>query len=293
MDMLKGSFVALVTPFRDGKIDERGVEDLIEFHIRSGTDGFVPCGTTGEAATLTHEEHEYLMKLVIDIVDGRRPVIPGAGSNCTEEAIRLTRFAKKSGADGVLLITPYYNKPTPAGLIEHFSKIASAVDIPIVMYNVPGRTGVNMLPQTVFELSKIDNIVGIKEASGNISQVADIINRCGDNIAVLTGEDAILLPVLSIGGKGAISATSNVIPREMHELCQKFEAGNIKEAQRIANRIFPICKAMFIETNPIPVKTTLSLMGMISNELRLPLVGMKEENLNYLKKIIKDFGLID
>jgi 4-hydroxy-tetrahydrodipicolinate synthase len=290
--MFRGSIVAIVTPFKGGAVDEKCMAELIEFHISSGTNGIVPCGTTGESATLTHEEHERVIEFVVEVCNKRIPVIAGAGSNSTEEALRLTRAAKRAGADGALLITPYYNKPTQKGLLSHYEKIATEVDIPIIIYNVPGRTGVSIQPETVERLSRIDNIVGIKEASGNLDQVSKIINLCGDRITVLSGDDSLTLPILSIGGKGVISATANIVPGDFVALIDAFERGDIEEARRIHNKLFPICKAMFIETNPIPVKTALALMGKIHLEFRLPLSEMKEETLEHLKKVIKEYGLI-
>jgi len=290
--MFKGSIVALVTPFKNGKVDEEALRNLIEFHIENKTDGIVPCGTTGESATLSFEEHKKVIDITIDAVKKRIPVIAGAGSNNTLEAIELSKHAKSSGADGVLLITPYYNKPTQTGLYLHFKKVAEEVKIPIVLYNVPGRTGVNLLPSTVEKLSKIENIVAIKEASGNLKQITEIINLCGDRITVLSGDDFTILPTLAVGGKGVISVVANIAPKDVHDLIEEFEKGNIKEAIKLQHKIFPLCKAMFIETNPIPVKTALALMGKITGELRLPLCSMSEENLNFLRKTLADYGLI-
>ncbi len=289
---IKGAIVAIVTPFRDGKVDEKALADLIEFQISNGTDGIVPCGTTGESATLSYEEHEFVVEFTVKHVKGRVPVIAGTGSNSTHEAIELTKHAKKVGADAALIITPYYNKPTQEGMYRHFKAIAEEVDIPIILYNVPGRTGVNLLPETVARLSKIRNIIGIKEASGSLQQISDIIRLTGNDFTVLSGDDFIVLPLLAVGGKGVISVVSNVAPADMAELCDAFFAGDLKKARDLHYKLLPLCHAMFIETNPIPVKTSLGLMGKINPELRLPLCSMSEANLNKLKQIMKDYGLI-
>lgn len=293
MKEIKGAIVAIVTPFKDGKVDEKALAELIEFQISNGTDGIVPCGTTGESATLSYEEHEFVVEFTVKQVKGRVPVIAGTGSNSTDEAIGLTKHAKKVGADAALIITPYYNKPTQEGMYRHFKAIADEVDIPIILYNVPGRTGVNLLPETVARLSKIKNIVGIKEASGSLQQVSDIIRLTGSDFIVLSGDDFIVLPLLAVGGKGVISVVSNVAPADMAGLCDAFFAGDLRKARELHYKLLPLCHAMFIETNPIPVKTALGLMGKIKPELRLPLCSMSESNLNKLKQIMKDYGLIN
>ncbi len=290
--MFKGSLVPLVTPFSNGKIDFPGLKRLIEFHLEEGTEGFVPCGTTGESATLTHEEHRGVVKFVIEEVAGRRPVVAGCGSNSTQESLGLLRYAKEVGADGALIITPYYNKPTQDGLYEHFKFLANSVDLPIILYNVPSRTGVNLLPKTVARLVEVENIVGLKEASGSIDQVSEIINLAGARITLLCGEDANLLPILSVGGKGSIAATANVAPKDFANLIKRFNEGDLEEAKSLHHKLFPLCKAMFIETNPVPIKTTLNLMGMISAEVRLPLVPLREESLTKVKEVLKGYGLI-
>ena len=290
--MFKGSFVAIVTPFNNGKIDEKAYADLIEFQIREGTQGIVPCGTTGESATLTHQEHERVIELTVEIVNKRIPVIAGTGSNSTLEAIMLTRHAKDAGADAALLITPYYNKPTQEGLYQHYKAIAESVNIPQFLYNVPGRTGVNMLPETVARLSKGKNIIGIKEATGDMRQASDVIALCGDNFIVLSGDDFTTFPLLTIGGMGVISVTANVAPRDAADMCNEFFSGNLKKAREIHYKMRPLNDAMFYETNPIPVKTALSLMGKVSGEMRLPLCQMSEKNLERLKGVMKGYGLI-
>lgn len=290
--MFKGSFVAIVTPFKNGKIDEKAYADLIEFQIREGTQGIVPCGTTGESATLTHQEHERVIELTVEIVNKRIPVIAGTGSNSTSEAIMLTSHAKDAGADAALLITPYYNKPTQEGLYQHYNAIAESVNIPQFLYNVPGRTGVNMLPETVARLSKGKNIIGIKEATGDMRQASDVIALCGDNFIVLSGDDFTTFPLLTIGGMGVISVTANVAPRDAATMCNEFFSGNLKKAREIHYKMRPLNDAMFYETNPIPVKTALSLMGKVSGEMRLPLCQMSEKNLEKLKGVMKGYGLI-
>ncbi len=291
--MFEGANVAIVTPFRNGRVDETSLRNLIDFQIDNGTNGIVPCGTTGESPTLTIEEHERVIDITVEHVNKRVPVIAGTGSNNTEEAIGLTRHARRAGADGALMITPYYNKPSQAGLYAHFEKVAKAVDIPIVLYNVPGRTGSSIDPDTVARLSGIDNIVGIKEASGSMKQVTDIIARCGPDFTVLSGEDYLTFPLICVGGKGVISVVSNVDPKGMADLCNLALAGRIQEAQILFYRLLSLCHILFIETNPVPVKTALLMMGKIpSGELRLPLVQLSEANQERLRKEIEACGLI-
>lgn len=293
--MFKGSLVAMITPFgENGEVNEKGIEKLVEFHIQNGTNGIVPCGTTGEAPTLSHDEHKRVVEVTIKAVAGRIPVIAGTGSNCTREALDLTSHAKKAGADGALIITPYYNKPTQKGLYLHFKKIAEEVDIPIIVYNVPSRTGINLLPETLAELSEIKNIVGVKEASGNLDQMTQIIELCGEKITLLSGDDKLLLPVLSIGGKGVISVVANIIPREVSDMISEFEKRNYQKAKEIfLSKVYPLSNAMFYETNPIPVKTSARLMGLPSGDLRLPLAPMSENNLAKLKADLIKFGLLE
>ncbi len=293
--MFKGSLVAMITPFgENGEVDEKGIEKLVEFHIQNGTNGIVPCGTTGESPTLSHEEHKRVVEVTINAVAGRVLVIAGTGSNCTREALDLTSHAKEAGADGALIITPYYNKPTQKGLYLHFKKIAEEVDIPIIVYNVPSRTGINLLPETLAELSEIKNIIGVKEASGNLDQMTQIIELCGDKITLLSGDDKLLLPVLSIGGKGVISVVANIIPREVSDMVNEFEKENYQKAKEIfLSKVYPLSNAMFYETNPIPVKTSARLMGLPSGDLRLPLAPMSENNLAKLKADLIKFGLLE
>jgi len=290
--MFSGSFVAIVTPFKNGRVDYDKLKELIEAHIKKGTSGIVPCGTTGESATLSHDEHNEVVENVVKAVKKRVKVIAGTGSNNTREAIELTKFAKRVGADGSLIITPYYNKPTQKGLYEHFAKIANEVDIPIVIYNVPGRTAVDILPQTVIKLSKIKNIIGIKEASGKIDCVSEIVRGTNGEFDVISGDDALTFPMLAIGGKGVISVVANIVPEDMANMIRSFEEGNINEARKLHLKMFPLIKALFIETNPIPIKTAMEILGMMPGELRLPLCTMLEENKSRLKRVMQEYGLI-
>ena len=290
--MFEGSMVALVTPFKNGEIDRDAVKRLVEFHIENGTSVIVPCGTTGESATLSHEEHEFLIEYVVDLVGKRIKVLAGAGSNSTREAIRLAKHAEKVGADGVLLITPYYNKPTQEGLYQHYKAISQEISIPIVVYNVPSRTGVDLLPETVARLSELGNIVGIKEATGSMKRVSEIISLCGDKIAVISGDDSTYFPLLALGGKGVISVAANVVPRKMAEIWRLTREGKWEEARSLHYKLFPLFQALFYETNPIPVKAALSMMGYIEEELRLPLVRMSEKNRERLKEVLQKLGLI-
>ncbi|MEK6759385.1 MAG: 4-hydroxy-tetrahydrodipicolinate synthase [Deltaproteobacteria bacterium] len=289
--MFTGSITALVTPFKDGKVDEAALRRLIDFQIENGINGVVPCGTTGESATLNYEEHDHVIEVVIDAVAGRVPVIAGTGSNSTSETIQLTAHAKKAGADAALLIAPYYNKPTQQGLYEHYRRVAEEVDIPIMLYNVPGRTGVNMLPETVARLSEIESIIGIKEATGDLKQVSEVIEYSRKGFLVLSGDDFTTLPMLAIGGHGVISVTSNVMPKEISDMVRFFKAGRFDEATRLHFSLQALHRMMFIETNPIPVKTALAMMGMISGEFRLPLVEMAEANRVKLQGVLKSYGL--
>lgn len=290
--MFKGSIVAIVTPFKNGKIDEKALGNLIEWHIAEGTNGIVPCGTTGESATLDYDEHYRVIEITINVTNGRVPVIAGTGANSTDETIMMTRKAEEMGADGVLIVTPYYNKPTQEGLYRHYKKVAETVDIPVVLYNVPSRTGVNLLPQTVARLAEIKNIIGIKEATGDMKQVSEIMRLCGDRITVLSGDDFTTLTLLALGGKGTISVSANVAPRDVSAMCSEWEKGNIHEARKLHFKLEPLNQAMFIETNPIPVKTALSMMGKIQEEFRLPLCQMSDANKEKLRKTLIEQGLL-
>ncbi|MBW2466990.1 MAG: 4-hydroxy-tetrahydrodipicolinate synthase [Deltaproteobacteria bacterium] len=293
MSIFRGAFVAIVTPFIDGEIDEQGLVDLIEFHIANGTHGIVPCGTTGESATMSHEEHHRVVELTVKTVNGRIPVVAGSGSNSTAEAINLTRHAKEAGADGVLMVSPYYNKPSQEGLYQHYKAVAEAVDVPIILYNVPSRTSSNILPATTARLAQIDNIVGIKEATADLNQISQIIRLCPDDFSVLSGDDFTSMPTVLIGGKGVISVTANVAPRDMADMMEAALAGDVAKANQIHYKMFPLFQAMFYETNPVPAKKSLELMGKIKSGLpRLPLYSMDDATLARLKVALSDYGLI-
>jgi len=290
--MFTGSMVALVTPFKNGGVDWPSLEGLIDFHLRSGTHGIVPCGTTGESATLSHQEHDEVIRAVIKAVNKRVPVIAGTGSNSTEEAVRLTREAEKSGADGALMISPYYNRPTQEGIYRHYKKVASEVGIPIIIYNIPGRTGSKIEPETLARLSEIENIVGVKEATGSVDQAIDVIRLCGDRLAVYSGEDSLIFSLMALGGKGVISTVANVAPKETSQLTEACLKGNWEKGRELQFKLMPLIRSLFIETNPIPVKTALSLMSKCSSDLRLPLTPMAEGNLKKLRAAMSDFGLL-
>jgi 4-hydroxy-tetrahydrodipicolinate synthase len=290
--MVSGSIVALVTPFRNGEVDWRSLEQLVEFHLREGTKGIVPCGTTGESATLSHSEHDEVIKAVIKAVGKKVPVIAGTGSNSTDEAIRLTREAEKSGADGALMISPYYNRPTQEGIYQHYKKVAGAVGIPIIVYNIPGRTGSKIEPETLARLAEIKNINGVKEATGSVDQAIDVIRLCGERLAVYSGEDSLTFSLMALGGKGVISTVANIAPKEMADLTTACLDGNWEKGRDLQFRLIPLIHAVFLETNPIPIKTALALMGKCAGELRLPLTPMSETALLKLKQAMADFGLL-
>jgi len=290
--MFRGSIVAIVTPFKGGKLDEEKYRELIDFQIEGGTSAIVPCGTTGESATLSMEEHVKVIDVAIQAVNKRVPVIAGTGGNSTREAIELTAHAKKSGADATLQVTPYYNKPTQEGLYHHFKAIADAVSLPQVLYNVPGRTSVNMLPETVGRLADLPEVVAIKEASGNLGQMAEIVSIAGDRITLLSGDDNLTLPILSLGGKGVVSVVANIVPGDTAAMVKAWEENRIEEARALYFKLLPLCQAMFFETNPIPVKTSLALMGKIDLEMRLPLYPMAQGNLDRLRKALENYGLL-
>jgi 4-hydroxy-tetrahydrodipicolinate synthase len=290
--MFKGSIVAIVTPFKNGKVDEKALGDLIEWHIKEGTNAIVPCGTTGESATLDYKEHDRVIEFTIKKVKGRVPVIAGTGANSTDETIMITKHAKKAGADGALLVAPYYNKPTQEGLYRHYKAVAEAVKIPIVLYNVPGRTAVNVLPATVARLAEIKNIVAIKEATGDMKQVSEVIRLCGSKITVLSGDDFTTLPLMALGGKGVISVSANVAPKLVSRMCSLWEQGSYDEARKIHYMLEALNASMFIETNPIPVKTALAMMRKIREEFRLPLCEMSGPNKEKLKNVLKSYKLV-
>ena len=290
--MFHGAFSALITPFRDGTVDERALRDLVEWQIQSGIDGLVPCGSTGESATLTHAEHEQVIKLVVDQARRRVPVIAGTGSNSTAEAIRLTQFAREVHADGALLISPYYNKPTQEGIYKHYKMIGASVDLPLIVYNIPGRTGSNILPETFARMGEIKQIVGIKEASGSIDQCSDILKLCGDRLTMLSGDDSFTLSLMALGAKGVISVVTNVLPREMHDLAEAALAGDFARAREIHFSMLPLMRALFTETNPIPVKQACAFMGKCSNEMRMPLLPMSAAPADKLRSAMKELRLI-
>lgn len=289
----RGAYTALVTPFKNGEVDEAAYRDLVEWQISEGIHGLVPCGTTGEAATMTHREQGEVISICVDQVKGRVPVIAGAGSNNTKEAVELTQLAKDAGADAALLISPYYNKPTPKGLVAHFKAISDSVDIPFVIYNVPGRTGLNMLPPTVCMIkNEVKNAIGIKEATGDLKQVSEVVEECGPDFTVLSGDDFTVLPLMAAGGHGAISVVSNIAPKMASDMCDAWFARDNAKAQELHIKLQGLSRALFFETNPIPVKTSLSLMGKLTLGFRLPMVEMEEENLERLKEVLKEYSLI-
>lgn len=285
-----GSAVAIVTPFTENGIDFEKLEELIEYQIKEGTDALVVCGSTGEASTMPDDEHKAVIKFAVDKVNKRIPVIAGAGSNDTKHAVSLTQYAESVGADAILSVTPYYNKTTPKGIYEHFKIIADSVKVPIILYNVPSRTSLNIDPQTVKALSEIENITAIKEC--NLNQVGEIVSLCGDNMTVYSGNDDQVLPLLAFGGKGVISVMANIIPKKTHDLVASFLAGNVEESRKIQLEVLALVKALFVEVSPIPIKAAMNLMGMKVGKCRLPLVDISEKNLNYLQDTLKQYGLI-
>lgn len=291
MSIFKGSGVAIVTPFNDKGVDFDKLKELVEWHIENKTDAIIVCGTTGEASTMGESERKETIKFVVDTVNKRIPVIAGTGSNNTQSSIEMSIYAESAGVDGLLVINPYYNKTSPKGLIAHFKAIAECVKTPIVVYNVPSRTGMNISPKALLELSKLPNIAAVKEASGNISQIAEIKALCGDKIDIYSGNDNEILPTLAIGGIGVISVIANIIPKDVHDICDLFMSGKIQESQELFLKTIPLTSALFIETNPIPVKTTLNLMGKNVGQLRLPLVDMAEDTIKALKIALNDYGI--
>lgn len=291
--MISGSIVAIVTPFHHGLVDEKKLKELVEFQIHNGTNGIVPCGTTGESPTLSHEEHNRVVEICIETARGRVPIIAGTGSNSTAEAISLTRHAADAGADAALIVSPYYNKPTQRGLYQHFKAIADAVDIPIILYNIAGRTAVNIEPETIARLAgDCMNIIGVKEASGSLAQMQTIRMLCPDEFLLLSGDDALLLPILSIGGKGVISVAANIVPQDVVGIISAFADGNLAEAQKRHFHLLPLVQALFLETNPIPLKAAMGLLGYCEPEVRLPLCPMEDKNLDKLRQAMIVYGLI-
>ena len=292
--MFKGCIVALVTPFKDGKVDEAKIRELVEFQIKSGTNGIVPCGTTGESPTLDHEEHDRVVEICIEAVNKRVPVIAGTGSNSTAEAVALTRHATRAGADGALVVTPYYNKPTQKGLYLHFKAVADSVDIPIILYNIEGRTARNIETETVVKLARdCKNIVGVKEASGSLEQVKSVRKACGKSFIILSGDDALTLPIMELGGLGVISVVGNIVPYDVVAMIEAFNAGDKQKASKINDKLAPLIKAMFVETNPMPVKKAMELLGMCSSVVRLPLCEMEDVNIEKVKAALQNYGLLD
>lgn len=289
--MFEGAFVAIVTPFKNGKVDETALRALIEYQISGGANGIVPCGTTGESATLSHEEHDQVIRIAVEACKGKVPVLAGTGSNSTQEAIKLTQHAQAAGADGSLQITPYYNKPSQEGLYQHFSTVAADTDLPIILYNVPSRTSVNMCPETVVRLAKIKNIVGVKEASGSLQAISEIIDLCGKDFTVLSGDDPLLWPILSVGGRGVISVSANILPGKVAAMCQAAANGDMAKARSLHYEMREINDVLFIDTNPVPVKAALHLMGKIEKEVRAPLVTLSSSHLESVKEVLKKHGL--
>lgn len=291
--MFEGLYVAMVTPFtKAGEINEDKIREQVRFHIEAGTHGLVPCGTTGETPTFSREEHRRVIEVVVEEAAGRLKVVPGTGTNSTTKTVASTQMAKEVGADGALVVTPYYNKPPPSGLVRHYATVARETGLPIVMYNVPGRTGTNMLPGTVAELAEIENIVGIKEASGDISQMTEVILRAGDKIALLSGDDAMTMPSMAVGGKGVVSVIGNILPRDMLAMVEAARRGDWDTARDWHHRLFDLCNAIFYETNPIPVKTAMNLLGWDVGEVRSPLAPMQPANVKRLKAAMKAYGPI-
>jgi 4-hydroxy-tetrahydrodipicolinate synthase len=290
--MFSGSLVPVITPFKGGKVDRDGLERVIEFVLAGDSDGVIPCGTTGESATLSHEEHEQVIRWTIEIVRKRVPVIAGTGSNSTGEAIGLTKSAEKAGADGALLISPYYNKPTQEGIFQHYKAIAEASRLPLIIYNIPGRTGSRIEPATLARLAKVPGVAGVKEATGSIDTTIDIIDQAGPGLAVFSGEDLLNFPILAAGGKGLISAVANVVPKPLADMAHAAREHRWDDARRIHFELLALVKVLFIETNPIPVKTACSLIGLCSAEMRLPLTPMSDANLAKLKQVLSDYKLL-
>ena len=289
----QGSFVAMVTPFRNGKVDEAKLKELVEFHITHGTDGLIPCGTTGESPSLSHDEHRRVVELVIEAARGRIRVVAGTGSNSTAEAIDMTKHAERAGATGALVVNPYYNKPTQEGLYRHFRAVAESVAIPILLYNIQSRTAINVETDTMARLVRdAKNIVGVKEASGSLDQMSQVIAACGPDFSVLSGDDNITLPLLAIGGSGVVSVIANIVPRETADLVHAALEGDWKRARDLHYRLFPLARAAFLETNPIPIKEAMALAGMLEPEFRLPMCRMSDANREKLRTILKPYGLI-
>jgi 4-hydroxy-tetrahydrodipicolinate synthase len=289
----QGSFVAMVTPFRQGEIDEAKVRELVEFHVAHGTDGLIPCGTTGESPTLTHAEHKRVIEIVVETAAGRLAVVAGTGSNSTAEAIDLTRHAERVGATGALVVNPYYNRPTQEGLYRHFRAVADAVAIPILLYNIQSRTAVNVETATLARLVRdCRNVVGVKEASGSLDQMSQVIAACGPDFAVLSGDDNLTLPVMAIGGRGVVSVIANILPRDTSDMVHAALEGDFKRARELHYRLLPLARAAFLETNPIPIKEAMAMAGMIEREFRLPMCPLSDANRDTLRAILRTYGLV-
>jgi len=285
-------FTALVTPFRDDAVDETALRDLVERQVEAGVDGIVPCGSTGEAATLSYAEHRRVVEVCVEAAGGRVQVLAGTGSNSTRESIELTRHARDAGADGALLISPYYNKPTQEGVVAHYAAVARESGLPLVAYNIPGRTASNILPETMARIAEIGLVIGVKEACGDIAQISRVVAACPEDFSVLSGDDALTLPVIAVGGRGVISTTSNVAPRQMMELVAAARAGELERAREIHLRLLPLFDALFCETNPIPVKAALALLGLIGEEIRLPLTPLGAAKRDRLEATLKEQGIL-
>ena len=289
--MFTGMLVALVTPFKNGQVDYAAIERLVDWHVEQGTDGLAPVGTTGESPTVDVEEHERIIRTVVERAAGRIPVIAGTGANATAEAIHLTRYAKEAGADGSLQVCPYYNKPTQEGLYRHFAAIAEAVDLPMVLYNIPGRTGVSLSPGTIARLARLPQVVGVKEATGSIDQASEILSLC--DLVVLSGDDSLTLPLMAVGAQGVISVVGNLVPKDMKRLTDAMLTGDVATAREAHRRLFPLCRAMFIETNPIPVKAAMKMVGLLeSDEKRLPMTDLSAEHAEALREALEAYGLL-
>ena len=287
-----GSGVALITPFTKDGVNYEVLGELLEFHVKNGTDAIIICGTTGEPSTMSEEEKKSVIKYTVEKINKRIPVIAGTGANCTQHAIDMSKYAEEVGADGLLIVTPYYNKTTQAGLIEHYKAIANSVKLPIIMYNVPGRTGLNLTAQTAFELSKVENIVAIKEASGNFSQIAEIASKCGDNLHIYSGNDDQVVPMLALGAKGVISVWANIAPKDVHDVVAEFLNGNIEKSREIQLKAIDLINALFCEVNPIPAKAAVNMLGYNAGDVRLPLINMSEKNKEVLYKLMIENKLI-
>ena len=291
--MFSGSMTAIITPFRDGQIDAQALQRLIDFQLANGTSAIVPCGSTGESATLTHQEHIDVLSLVVKFVKGRVPVIAGTGSNSTAEAIALTRAAKEAGASAALLISPYYNKPTQEGIYRHYKAVAEAASLPLIVYNIPGRTASKIDAATVARLAELEHIVGLKEATGSLDEVQEVIRLCGDRIELYSGDDSLTLPILAVGGVGVISVLANILPRETADLVAASLRGDLASARRLHYRVLPLIRALTLETNPIPIKAALSMMGYCRDELRPPLLPMSDAPRATLRAALRQMGLLE